>query len=91
MIFIALTIYINELKLFLKRSRVENKGKKFYPYNFYDKNNNIILTVSAERLLTLMQGLGDCTAYMKNKVSPIYIKGDKDEAILMPVRINEEN
>ena len=75
---------ISELKVYIKTHKIKEKNnpKKVADYLLDEKLN---LWVNPQYLLNAMECLPDCKAYAANRVSPIYLKAENGDGVVMPV------
>ena len=75
---------ISELKVYIKTHKIKEKNnpKKVADYLF---NEELNLWVNPQYLLNAMECLPDCKAYAANRVSPIYLKAENGDGVVMPV------
>ena len=75
---------ISELKVYIKTHKIKEKNnpKKVADYLL---NEELNLWVNPQYLLNAMECLPDCKAYAANRVSPIYLKGENGDGVVMPV------
>lgn len=75
---------ISELKVYIKTHKIKEKNnpKKVADYLLNEKLN---LLVNPQYLLNAMECLHDCKAYAANRISPIYLKAENGDGVVMPV------
>ena len=75
---------IGELKVYIKTHKIKEKNnpKKVADYLLDEVLN---LWVNPQYLLNAMECLPDCKAYAANRVSPIYLKAENGDGVVMPV------
>ena len=75
---------ISELKVFIKTHKIKEKNnpKKVADYLLDEELN---LWVNPQYLLNAMECLPDCKAYAANRISPIYLKAENGDGVVMPV------
>ena len=75
---------IAELKVFIKTHKIKEKNnpKKVADYLL---NEELNLWVNPQYLLNAMECLPDCKAYAANRISPIYVKAENGDGVVMPV------
>ena len=75
---------ISELKVYIKTHKIKEKNnpKKVADYLLDEELN---LWVNPQYLLNAMECLPDCKAYAANRVSPIYLKAENGDGVVMPV------
>ena len=75
---------IRELKVYIKTHKIKEKNnpKKVADYLL---NEELNLWVNPQYLLNVMECLPDCKAYAANRVSPIYLKAENGDGVVMPV------
>ena len=75
---------ISELKVYIKTHKIKEKNnpKKVADYLL---NEELNLWVNPQYLLNAMECLPDCKAYAANRVSPIYLKAENGDGVVMPV------
>ena len=75
---------IRELKVYIKTHKIKEKNnpKKVADYLL---NEELNLWVDPQYLLNAMECLPDCKAYAANRVSPIYLKAENGDGVVMPV------
>lgn len=75
---------INELKVYIKTHKIKEKNnpKKVADYLLDEELN---LWVNPQYLLNSMECLPDCKAYAANRISPIYLKAENGDGVVMPV------
>ena len=75
---------IGELKVYIKTHKIKEKNnpKKVADYLL---NEELNLWVNPQYLLNAMECLPDCKAYAANRVSPIYLKAENGDGVVMPV------
>ena len=75
---------IGELKVYIKTHKIKEKNnpKKVADYLLDEELN---LWVNPQYLLNAMECLPDCKAYAANRVSPIYLKAENGDGVVMPV------
>ena len=75
---------IGELKVFIKTHKIKEKNnpKKVADYPLDEELN---LWVDPQYLLNAMECLPDCKAYAANRISPIYLKSENGDGVVMPV------
>ena len=75
---------ISELKVFIKTHKIKEKNnpKKVADYLLDEELN---LWVNPQYLLNAMECLPDCKAYVANRISPIYLKAENGDGVVMPV------
>ena len=76
---------ISELKVYIKTHKIKekNNSKKVADYLL---NEELNLWVNPQYLLNAMECLPDCKAYAANRISPIYVKAENGDGVVMPVR-----
>ena len=76
---------ISELKVYIKTHKIKEKNnpKKVADY-LLDKELN--LWVNPQYLFNAMECLPDCKAYAANSISPIYVKAENGDGVVMPVK-----
>lgn len=76
---------ISELKVYIKTHKIKEKNnpKKVADYLL---NEELNLWVNPQYLLNAMECLPDCKAYSANRTSPIYLKAENGDGVVMPVR-----
>lgn len=75
---------IGKLKVYIKTHKIKEKNnpKKVDDYLL---NEELNLWVNPQYLLNAMECLPDCKAYAANKISPIYLKTENSDGVVMPV------
>lgn len=75
---------ISELKVYIKTHKIKEKNnpKKVADYLL---NEELNLWVNPQYLLNAMECLPDCKAYAANRISPIYVKAENGDGVVMPV------
>ena len=75
---------ISELKVYIKTHKIKEKNnpKKVADYLLDEELN---LWVNPQYLLNAMECLPDCKAYEANRISPIYVKAENGDGVVMPV------
>lgn len=75
---------IGELKVYIKTHKIKEKNnpKKVADYLLDEELN---LLVNPQYLLNVMECLPDCKAYAANRISPIYLKAENGDGVVMPV------
>lgn len=75
---------ISELKVYIKTHKIKEKNnpKKVADYLLDEELN---LWVNPQYLLNAMECLTDCKAYAANRISPIYLKAENGDGVVMPV------
>ena len=75
---------IGELKVYIKTHKIKEKNnpKKVADYLLDEELN---LWVNPQYLLNAMECLPDCKAYATNRISPIYLKAENGDGVVMPV------
>ena len=75
---------IDKLKVYIKTHKIKEKNnpKKVADYLL---NEELNLWVNPQYLLNAMECLPDCKAYAANRVSPIYLKAENGDGVVMPV------
>lgn len=75
---------ISELKVYIKTHEIKEKNnpKKVADYLLDEELN---LWVNPQYLLNAMECLPDCKAYAANRISPIYLKAENGDGVVMPV------
>ena len=75
---------IGELKVYIKTHKIKEKNnpKKVADYLLDEELN---LWVDPQYLLNAMECLPDCKAYAANRISPIYVKAENGDGVVMPV------
>lgn len=75
---------ISELKVFIKTHKIKEKNnpKKVADYLL---NEELNIWVNPQYLLNAMECLPDCKAYAANRISPIYLKDENGDGVVMPV------
>ena len=75
---------IDELKVYIKTHKIKGKNndKKVADYLL---NEELNLWVNPQYLLNAMECLPDCKAYAANRISPIYVKAENGDGVVMPV------
>ena len=75
---------IGELKVYIKTHKIKEKNnpKKVADYLLDEELN---LWINPQYLLNAMECLPDCKAYAANRVSPIYLKAENGDGVVMPV------
>ena len=75
---------IGELKVYIKTHKIKEKNnpKKVADYLLDEELN---LWVNPQYLLNAMECLPDCKAYAANRISPIYLKAENGDGVVMPV------
>lgn len=75
---------ISELKVYIKTHKIKEKNnpKKVADYLL---NEELNLWVNPQYLLNAMECLPDCKAYAANRISPIYLKAENGDGVVMPV------
>lgn len=78
---------IGKLKVYIKTHKIEEKNnpKKVAAYLLDEELN---LWVNPQNLLDAMECLPDCKAYAANRISPIYLKAENGDGVVMPVNHN---
>ena len=76
---------IGELKVYIKTHKIKEKNnpKKVADYLLDEELN---LWVNPQYLLNAMECLPDCKAYAANRISPIYLKAENGDGVVMPVK-----
>ena len=74
----------SELKVYIKTHKIKEKNnpKKVADYLL---NEELNLWVNPQYLLNAMECLPDCKAYAANRISPIYLKAENGDGVVMPV------
>ena len=75
---------LSELKVYIKTHKIKEKNnpKKVADYLL---NEELNLWVNPQYLLNAMECLPDCKAYAANRISPIYLKAENGDGVVMPV------
>ena len=75
---------IGELKVYIKTHKIKEKNnpKKVEDYLL---NEELNLWVNPQYLLNAMECLPDCKAYAVSRISPIYLKAENGDGVVMPV------
>lgn len=75
---------ISELKIYIKTHKIKEKNnpKKVADYLLDEELN---LWVNPQYLLNAIECLPDCKAYAANRISPIYLKTENGDGVVMPV------
>lgn len=75
---------ISELKVYIKTHKIKEKNnpKKVTDYLLDEELN---LWVNPQYLLNVMECLPNCKAYAANRLSPIYLKAENGDGVVMPV------
>ena len=75
---------IGELKVYIKTHKIKEKNnpKKVEEYLL---NEELNLWVNPQYLLNAMECLPDCKAYAVSRISPIYLKAENGDGVVMPV------
>lgn len=75
---------IGELKVYIKTHKIKEKNnpKRVADYLL---NEELNLWVNLQYLLNAMECLPDCKAYAANRISPIYLKAENGDGVVMPV------
>lgn len=75
---------ISELKVYIKTHKIKEKNtpKKVSDYLLDEELN---LWVNPQYLLNAMECLPDCKAYAANRISPIYLKAENGDGVVIPV------
>lgn len=75
---------ISELKVYIKTHKIKEKNnpKKVADYLLDEELN---LWVNPQYLLNVMECLPDCKAYAANRISPIYLKAENGDGVVMSV------
>ena len=75
---------ISELKIYIKTHKIKEKNnpKKVEDYLLDEELN---LWVNPQYLLNAMECLPDCKAYAVSRISPIYLKAENGDGVVMPV------
>ena len=75
---------ISELKVYIKTHKIKEKNnpKKVDDYLLDEELN---LWANPQYLLNAMECLPDCKAYAANRISPIYLKAENGDGVVMPV------
>ena len=75
---------LSELKVYIKTHKIKEKNnpKKVADYLLDEELN---LWVNPQYLLNAMECLPDCKAYAANRISPIYVKAENGDGVVMPV------
>ena len=75
---------IGGLKVYIKTHKIKEKNnpKKVADYLL---NEELNLWVNPQYLLNAMECLPDCKAYAANRISPIYVKAENGDGVVMPV------
>lgn len=75
---------IDNLKVYIKTHKIKEKNnpKKVADYLLDEELN---LWVNPQYLLNAMECLPDCKAYAANRISPIYLKAENGDGVVMPV------
>ena len=75
---------ISELKVYIKTHKIKEKNnpKKVADYLLDEELN---LWVNPQYLLNVMECLPNCKAYAANRISPIYLKAENGDGVVMPV------
>ena len=75
---------IGELKVYIKTHKIKEKNnpKKVADYLL---NEELNLCVNPQYLLNAMECLPDCKAYAVSRISPIYLKAENGDGVIMPV------
>lgn len=75
---------IRELKVYIKTHKIKEKNNpKTVADYLLDEELN--LWVNPQYLLNAMECLPDCKAYAANRISPIYVKSENGDGVVMPV------
>ena len=75
---------ISELKVYIKTHKIKEKNNpKTVADYLLDEELN--LWVNPQYLLNAMECLPDCKAYAANRISPIYVKAENGDGVVMPV------
>lgn len=75
---------LSELKVYIKTHKIKEKNnpKKVADYLLDEELN---LWANPQYLLNAMECLPDCKAYAVNRISPIYVKAENGDGVVMPV------
>lgn len=75
---------IGELKVYIKTHKIKEKNnpEKVTDYLLDEELN---LWVNPQYLFNAMECLPDCKAYAANRISPIYLKAENGDGVVMPV------
>ena len=75
---------LSELKVYIKTHKIKEKNnpKKVADYLL---NEELNLWVNPQYLLNAMECLPDCKAYAVSRISPIYLKAENGDGVVMPV------
>ena len=75
---------ISELKVYIKTHKIKEKNndKKVADYLL---NEELNLWVNPQYLLNAMECLPNCKAYAVSRISPIYLKAENGDGVVMPV------
>ncbi len=75
---------IGELKVYIKTHKIKEKNNP-KKVEHYLLNEELNLWVNPQYLLNAMECLPDCKAYAANRISPIYLKAENGDGVVMPV------
>ena len=75
---------ISELKVYIKTHKIKEKNNP-KKVEVYLLNEELNLWVNPQYLLNAMECLPDCKAYAVSRISPIYLKGENGDGVVMPV------
>ena len=75
---------ISELKVYIKTHKIKEKNNPKTVAD-YLLNEELNLWVNPQYLLNAMECLPDCKAYAANRISPIYVKAENGDGVVMPV------
>lgn len=73
-----------ELKVYIKTHKIKEKNNPKEVAD-YLLNEELNLWVNPQYLLNAMECLPDCKAYAANRISPIYLKAENGDGVVMPV------
>ena len=76
---------ISELKVYIKTHKIKETKKNQAGVEPYLLNEELNLWVNPQYLLNAMECLPDCKAYAANRISPIYVKAENGDGVVMPV------
>ena len=76
---------IGELKVYIKTHKIKKTNTNQAGVEPYMLNEELNLWVNPQYLLNAMECLPDCKAYAANRISPIYVKAENGDGVVMPV------
>ncbi len=75
---------IGELKVYIKTHKIKEKNNPKEVAD-YLLNEGLHLWVNPQYLLNAMECLPDCKAYAANRISPIYLKAENGDSVVIPM------